>query len=423
MKHRKSTFCMAIGRKELAIAILIFTIILMLATVPLKAPSTSSMTLGVNYLSSGNAYDDTTNSILTRDFTLFKNNNVTDITIRLVWSAIEGSTRGSYDTRMIGNVKRALGVAGGLGLRVHISLWTHFQEYATWSVPDYVTDPFTGKHITLAIVRSSTMRRAWLDMVSWVVRQIQSYPAIASWQILNEPMYDSSFTAVDQKANFQTLWGDAAQLIESLDASQRPCTVRFAIDDSPWSGDFDLSSLKSLDYVGINVYVDPNDFGRLQWGTWNMVYRAVNDTHARGKEIWFTEFGAWSSNAATQERAYAYTLDVAIARGVDGAFAWAWQSINSIDEPYNICLNTSGSAAPAFYELASRGIPTGVPSVLQGDVNCDARVDIYDAVILVGLYNSVPTSMNWNANADINGDNIVDVYDAMLLASNYGNTA
>jgi parallel beta-helix repeat protein len=57
---------------------------------------------------------------------------------------------------------------------------------------------------------------------------------------------------------------------------------------------------------------------------------------------------------------------------------------------------------------------------LPGDLNGDGAVDIYDAILLAGAYNSTPGKANWNPNADINGDNIVDIYDAILLANHYG---
>jgi hypothetical protein len=58
-----------------------------------------------------------------------------------------------------------------------------------------------------------------------------------------------------------------------------------------------------------------------------------------------------------------------------------------------------------------------------GDINGDGVVDIYDAILLAGAYNSVPNDPNWNSSADINRDNIVDIYDAIILANNYGKTA
>jgi len=54
-----------------------------------------------------------------------------------------------------------------------------------------------------------------------------------------------------------------------------------------------------------------------------------------------------------------------------------------------------------------------------GDINKDWVVDIFDAIILAGAYNSKPGDPNWKPNADINGDNIIDIYDAILLANHF----
>jgi parallel beta-helix repeat protein len=56
---------------------------------------------------------------------------------------------------------------------------------------------------------------------------------------------------------------------------------------------------------------------------------------------------------------------------------------------------------------------------LLGDINKDWVVDIFDAIILAGAYNSKPGDPNWKPNADINGDNAIDIYDAILLANHY----
>jgi len=56
---------------------------------------------------------------------------------------------------------------------------------------------------------------------------------------------------------------------------------------------------------------------------------------------------------------------------------------------------------------------------IPGDIKVDGTVDIFDAIILAGAYNSKPGDPNWNPNAEINGDNIVDIYDAIILANHY----
>jgi parallel beta-helix repeat protein len=69
------------------------------------------------------------------------------------------------------------------------------------------------------------------------------------------------------------------------------------------------------------------------------------------------------------------------------------------------------------------GYPLMSPSRrLLGDINGDLTVDIFDAIILAGAFNSVPNSSNWNPNADINGDGVVDIFDAIILAGNFSST-
>jgi hypothetical protein len=83
--------------------------------------------------------------------------------------------------------------------------------------------------------------------------------------------------------------------------------------------------------------------------------------------------------------------------------------------------NVTGETDGADSALVDGYIVVTAP--LQGDMNSDGIVDIYDALILAGAYNSKPGDPNWNVAADINHDNVVDIYDAILLANNYGKTA
>ena len=80
--------------------------------------------------------------------------------------------------------------------------------------------------------------------------------------------------------------------------------------------------------------------------------------------------------------------------------------------------------ATAGYDFCSGlGSPlTGAfNSSLPGDLNFDDTVDIYDAIVLEGAFNSVRGNGNWNALADINNDGTVDIYDAIILAGHFGN--
>jgi PKD repeat protein len=87
---------------------------------------------------------------------------------------------------------------------------------------------------------------------------------------------------------------------------------------------------------------------------------------------------------------------------------------------YTVKLNVTDASGFKGYSASTDMVRV---SGVTGDINGDGVVDIYDAIVLAGAYNSKPGDSNWNPNADINGDNIVDIYDAITLANNYGKTA
>lgn len=57
---------------------------------------------------------------------------------------------------------------------------------------------------------------------------------------------------------------------------------------------------------------------------------------------------------------------------------------------------------------------------VPGDLNGDFIVDIFDAILLAGVYNSLPDKPNWNPNADLRADGIIDIFDAIILAGHFG---
>jgi len=87
----------------------------------------------------------------------------------------------------------------------------------------------------------------------------------------------------------------------------------------------------------------------------------------------------------------------------------------------NYTLSAYAWLVPGETNTADHNFTGGVVTVtIPGDINGDGTVDIYDAILLAGTFNSNPSSPNWNANADINGDGIVDIYDAIILAAHFG---
>jgi Dockerin type I domain/CARDB len=57
--------------------------------------------------------------------------------------------------------------------------------------------------------------------------------------------------------------------------------------------------------------------------------------------------------------------------------------------------------------------------VIPGDINGDGMVDIFDAILLAGAYNTSLGRPNWSPNADVNGSSMVDIFDAIILANHY----
>jgi len=57
---------------------------------------------------------------------------------------------------------------------------------------------------------------------------------------------------------------------------------------------------------------------------------------------------------------------------------------------------------------------------LQGDINRDCKVDIFDLASVGLAYGSRPEDANWNENADVNNDGKVDIFDLATVGLNYG---
>jgi hypothetical protein len=60
--------------------------------------------------------------------------------------------------------------------------------------------------------------------------------------------------------------------------------------------------------------------------------------------------------------------------------------------------------------------------VMQGDINNDKIVDIFDIVRVAVAFGAIPSDPNWDPNADINDDGIIDIFDIVAVALNFGAT-
>lgn len=78
---------------------------------------------------------------------------------------------------------------------------------------------------------------------------------------------------------------------------------------------------------------------------------------------------------------------------------------------------------PGEIDMTDNEFTDGVVTVaMQGDINADGIVDIYDCVKIAVAYSSAPNDPNWDPNADINNDKLIDIYDLVIIAIHYAET-
>ncbi len=91
---------------------------------------------------------------------------------------------------------------------------------------------------------------------------------------------------------------------------------------------------------------------------------------------------------------------------------------------------------PGVYDVAIRGthwlnmvvtgvsLPDGVVDVVlvNGDIDSDNEITLFDFGELVRAFGSMPDDPNWNASADVDGDGEVTLWDFGVLVRNFGQT-
>jgi hypothetical protein len=116
-------------------------------------------------------------------------------------------------------------------------------------------------------------------------------------------------------------------------------------------------------------------------------------------------------NLAVQANGTAFaTRTVSLSPGNSTIVVFTWNTTGFAFGDYSISARVNSDSP-----FAGGSVRVSV----QGDANGDGTVDIYDAIILAGVFNYTPISSKWNPNADINGDNVVDIYDAIILANHF----
>lgn len=75
-----------------------------------------------------------------------------------------------------------------------------------------------------------------------------------------------------------------------------------------------------------------------------------------------------------------------------------------------------------YFDLTRLWIVGWIIVTIPGDINGDKIIDIFDAILLAGAFDTSQGDPGWNPDADINGDGIIDIFDAILLAANFGDS-
>lgn len=71
---------------------------------------------------------------------------------------------------------------------------------------------------------------------------------------------------------------------------------------------------------------------------------------------------------------------------------------------------------------AYRGVAWDCASALEGDLNCDCRVDIVDIMLVANLWNSRLGDPGYDARYDLNQSGNIDIVDIMLVATRWGDS-
>lgn len=69
---------------------------------------------------------------------------------------------------------------------------------------------------------------------------------------------------------------------------------------------------------------------------------------------------------------------------------------------------------------ALSNIPLGQTTTVQGDINFDGRVNIFDLVIVGKAFGTKPGQTGWDERADMNNDDVINIFDLVLIGKNFG---
>jgi len=111
--------------------------------------------------------------------------------------------------------------------------------------------------------------------------------------------------------------------------------------------------------------------------------------------------------------------EVTLNRGETKTLMFVWNT--SGFEKGNYTISATADIVLGETDTADNTIVDGTVLVtLAGDVDGDRDVDIYDIVMMAGIYGTTEEDPQYDPNCDIDGDGDIDIYDIVAAANNYG---
>lgn len=318
----------------------------------------------------------TSDEVLRRDFSRFKNDGIEIVNLSVQWYRLEGDTRGDYDGPDYGKVvldgvKRAVKIAVDVGLKPRIECRNQFDIRGGWQTPDYVIDPLTGKNIQMAIVRSEEMREAFLDTYNHTVSYLSDVP-IWGWTLLTEPYIwprtlPPPYEDIDQKENFITLMQELAGMVRLTFGNETNIDINFC-NEHVWYADngtiavvnlFEkdwewesriFQTLNSIRWSFHPFQEVPQPKHLVYNDLINILEYNILESRKRGVKVFVTA-GTDGENDSVQTSNWMQLLGDIQTFPLDGIIAFCWNSGNHLGQAMNLCADTEGNPRPAYYEF------------------------------------------------------------------------
>jgi hypothetical protein len=110
---------------------------------------------------------------------------------------------------------------------------------------------------------------------------------------------------------------------------------------------------------------------------------------------------------------------VALSNGLSQTLSFVWNTTGFVYAHYSI---TAQVSTVKYETNTANNIGTGntVAVTIDGDVNGDFKVDLFDLIAITGIYRSHFGDSMFNADSDLNGDGAITILDLVTCASHYG---